>query len=144
MSRCRTAPSPTTHASVRWCPRCSILRSVAPGSSSCLTWGVLRNLLEKVDALLVGGAMANTFFKARGWPTGAGLVEDTALDEANAVAEKAGDKLVLPIDLVCARRMEAGQPLRIMAADAVEPGWMALDIGNQSVAVFSDRLRGAG
>ncbi|TMB47542.1 MAG: phosphoglycerate kinase [Chloroflexi bacterium] len=118
--------------------------AVVGGAKVSTKVGVLRNLLEKVDALLVGGAMANTFFKARGWPTGAGLVEDTALDEANAVAEKAGDKLVLPIDLVCARRMEAGQPLRIMAADAVEPGWMALDIGNQSVAVFSDRLRGAG
>jgi phosphoglycerate kinase len=118
--------------------------AVVGGAKVSTKVGVLRNLLEKVDALLVGGAMANTFFKARGWPTGAGLVEDTALDEANAVAEKAGDKLVLPVDLVCARRMEAGQPLRIMAADAVEPGWMALDIGNQSVAVFSDRLRGAG
>jgi phosphoglycerate kinase len=88
--------------------------------------------------------MANTFFKARGWPTGAGLVEDTALDEARKVEAAGGDKLVLPVDLVCARRMEAGQPLRVLPADKVEPGWMALDIGPQSVRLFAEKLRGAG
>jgi phosphoglycerate kinase len=106
--------------------------------------GVLRHLLEKVDSLLIGGAMANTFFKARGWPTGKGLVEDTALDEANAVAKAAGNKLVLPVDVVCARKMEAGEALRIFEADAVEPDWMALDIGPKSVALFSERMRNVG
>lgn len=106
--------------------------------------GVLRNLLAKVDALLIGGAMANTFFKARGWQTGAGLVEDTALDEARKVEKEAKEKLVLPVDLVCARKMEGGQPLRIMEAENVEPGWMALDIGPRTIALFKERLRGAG
>jgi len=106
--------------------------------------GVLRSLLKKVDALLIGGAMANTFFKARGWPTGSGLVEDSALEEARAVAGEAGEKLVLPVDLVCARKMQAGEPLRIFEADKVEPGWMALDIGPRSVAVFGEKVRGAG
>ena len=105
---------------------------------------MLRNLLKKVDSLLIGGAMANTFFKARGWPTGSGLVEDTALKEANAVAADAGDKLILPVDLVCARKMEAGEALRIMEADKVEPGWMALDIGPRSVSLFNQKIRGAG
>jgi len=105
---------------------------------------VLRNLLKKVDSLLIGGAMANTFFKARGWPTGSGLVEDTALEEAKAVAAEAGDKLILPVDVVCARKMEAGEPLRIMDAEKVEPGWMALDIGPRSIALFNEKLRGAG
>jgi phosphoglycerate kinase len=118
--------------------------AVVGGAKVSTKVGVLQNLLEKVDALIVGGAMANTFFKARGWPTGAGLVEDTALEEAREVAAGAGDKLLLPVDLVCARRMEAGQPLRIVDADAVEPGWMALDIGPKSVALFSRRLHGAG
>src|SRR2546428_6794427 len=76
--------------------------------------GVLRNLLLKVDSLLIGGAMANTFFKARGWPTGSGLVEDTALKEAKEVAAEAGGKLVLPVDVVCARKVEAGGGLRRM------------------------------
>ncbi|TME22869.1 MAG: phosphoglycerate kinase [Chloroflexi bacterium] len=106
--------------------------------------GVLRNLLLKVDSLLIGGAMANTFFKARGWPTGSGLVEDTALKEAKEVAAEAGDKLVLPVDVVCARKMEAGEALRILDADKVEPGWMALDIGPRSVSLFNQKVRGAG
>jgi phosphoglycerate kinase len=118
--------------------------AVVGGAKVSTKVGVLRNLLNKVDALLIGGAMANTFFKARGFPTGSGLVEDSALAEAKEVAEKGGRKLLLPVDLVCARRMEAGQPLRIMDADSVEAGWMALDIGPRSVALFAQRLRGAG
>ena len=118
--------------------------AVVGGAKVSTKVGVLRNLLKKVDALIIGGAMANTFFKAQGYPTGSGLVEDSALAEAKEVAEQAGGKLLLPVDLVCARRMEAGQPLRIMEADKVEPGWMALDIGPKSVALFTQRLRGAG
>jgi len=118
--------------------------AVVGGAKVSTKVGVLRSLLEKVDALLIGGAMANTFFKARGWPTGSGLVEDSALKEARDVAEQAGNKLVLPVDLVCARKMQAGEPLRILEADKVEPEWMALDIGPRSVALFSDKLRGAG
>ena len=118
--------------------------AVVGGAKVSTKVGVLRSLLRKVDALLIGGAMANTFFKARGWPTGSGLVEDSALGEASEVAEEAGDKLVLPVDLVCARKMEAGQPLRILDADKVEPGWMALDLGPRSIALFRDRVRGAG
>jgi phosphoglycerate kinase len=118
--------------------------AVVGGAKVSTKVGVLRNLLGKVDALVLGGAMANTFFKARGYPTGASLVEDTAVETAKKVAEQAGRKLLLPVDLVCARRMEAGQPLRIMDASAVEAGWMALDIGPKSVALFAQRLRGAG
>ena len=118
--------------------------AVVGGAKVSTKVGVLKNLLKKVDALIIGGAMANTFFRARGYPTGSGLVEDTALDAAKEVTDAAGRKLLLPVDLVCARRMEAGQPLRIMNADAVEAGWMALDIGPRSVALFSTRLHGAG
>src|SRR2546428_6831259 len=84
--------------------------------------GVLRNLLLKVDSLLIGGAMANTFFKARGWPTGSGLVEDTALKEAKEVAAEAGGKLRLPVDRVCAREMEAGEGLRPPEPGQGRPG----------------------
>ena len=118
--------------------------AVVGGAKVSTKVGVLLNLLKKVDALLIGGAMANTFFKAKGWPTGAGLVEDTALDEARRVEGAGGDKLVLPVDLVCARKVEAGQPLRIFPADGVEPGWMALDIGPQSVRDFASKLQDAG
>jgi phosphoglycerate kinase len=118
--------------------------AVVGGAKVSTKVGVLRSLLEKVDALLIGGAMANTFFKSRGWPTGSGLVEDSALEEAADVAAAAGEKLVLPVDLVCARKMEAGQALRILEADKVEPGCMALDIGPRSVSLFKQKLRGAG
>jgi phosphoglycerate kinase len=118
--------------------------AVIGGAKVSTKVGVLRSLLDKVDALLLGGAMANTFFKAHGWPTGAGLVEDTALDVAREVEELGGEKLVLPVDLVCARKMEAGQALRIFMANAVEASWMGLDIGPKTMAVFSQRLHGAG
>jgi 3-phosphoglycerate kinase len=117
---------------------------VVGGAKVSTKVGVLRNLLQKVDSLLIGGAMANTFFKARGWPTGKGLVEETALDEAKQVASEAGDKLVLPVDVVCARKMEAGEALRIFEADKVEDGWMALDVGPRSINLFKQKLRGAG
>ena len=84
--------------------------------------------------------MANTFFKAQGYPTGSGLVEDSALDDAKKVEAKGGKKLVLPVDLVCAKKMEAGQKLENVAANAVESGWMALDIGPKSIAEFSKHI----
>jgi phosphoglycerate kinase len=116
------------------------LVAVVGGAKVSTKVGVLQHLLQKVDALLIGGAMANTFFKAQGYPTGAGLVEDSALDDARNVEKKGGKKLVLPVDLVCAKRMEAGQPVKVVHADAVESGWMALDIGPQSVAEFGRHI----
>jgi phosphoglycerate kinase len=120
------------------------LVAVVGGAKISTKAGVLRHLLPKVDALLVGGAMANTFFKARGLEVGASLVEDSALDEARAVEKLAASKLLLPVDAVCARKPEAGQETRVMAVDAVEPGWMVLDIGPDSIKIFTEQLAGAG
>ena len=119
------------------------LVAVVGGAKVSTKVGVLTHLLEKVDALLIGGAMANTFFRAQGYPTGDGLVEESALKDAIEVEKKGGKKIVLPVDLVCARRMEAGQELKTVAANAVEPGWMALDIGPQSVAEFGKHIASA-
>jgi phosphoglycerate kinase len=119
------------------------LVAVVGGAKVSTKVGVLRHLLQKVDALLIGGAMANTFFRAQGYPTGDGMVEESALEDAIKVKKKGGKKLVLPVDLVCARRMEAGQSQRIMAAKEVEPGWMALDIGPKSVAKFGKHIASA-
>jgi phosphoglycerate kinase len=119
------------------------LVAVVGGAKVSTKVGVLTHLLEKVDALLVGGAMANTFFRAKGYPTGAGLVEESALKAASEVEKKGGEKLALPVDLVCARKMEAGQKVKTAAADAVEPGWMALDIGPESVAEFGKHISSA-
>jgi phosphoglycerate kinase len=116
------------------------LVAVVGGAKVSSKVGVLRHLLQKVDALLIGGAMANTFFKAQGYPTGSGLVEDSALEDATKVKTKGGNKLVLPVDLLCTRRMEAGQPMKIVPEKAVEPGWMAVDIGPKSVAEFGKHI----
>jgi phosphoglycerate kinase len=119
------------------------LVAVVGGAKVSTKVGVLTHLLEKVDALLIGGAMANTFFRAQGYPTGAGLVEESALKDAMEVEKKGGKKLVLPKDLVCARRMDAGQEVKTVRANAVEPGWMALDIGPESVALFAKHIASA-
>ena len=120
------------------------LAAVVGGAKVSTKAGVLRHLLPRVDALLIGGAMANTFFKARGLEVGASLVEDGALEEAGRVEAEAGSKLLLPVDAVCARKAEPGQETRVMAVDAVEPGWRILDIGPDTVKIFGEQLAGAG
>jgi phosphoglycerate kinase len=120
------------------------LVAIVGGAKVSTKAGVLRFLLPKVDVLLVGGAMANTFFKAGGAEVGASLVEDGALDTAREVRREGGDKLVLPVDAVCARAMEAGQETVVRPVDAVEPGWMMLDVGPATVGSFREHLRGAG
>jgi phosphoglycerate kinase len=120
------------------------LVAIVGGAKVSSKAGVLRSLLPKVDALLIGGAMANTFFKARGLEVGASFVEDDALDTAREVDREGGDELELPVDAVCARAMEAGQATVVRPVDAVEPGWMMLDAGPGTVERFGERLRGAG
>ena len=120
------------------------LVAIVGGAKVSTKAGVLRHLLPRVDALLIGGAMANTFLRGEGKEVGASLVEEELTEEAREVAEMAGDKLTLPVDAVCARSMEPGVETRVFSVDAVEPGWMMLDIGPATVRLFSDRLRGAG
>jgi phosphoglycerate kinase len=120
------------------------LVAIVGGAKVSTKAGVLRFMLPKVDALLLGGAMANTFFKAQGREVGASFVEDEALDTAREVEREGDGKLVLPVDAVCARAMEPGQETAIRPVDAVEPGWMILDVGPDTVGRFGDSLRGAG
>jgi phosphoglycerate kinase len=120
------------------------LVAIVGGAKVSTKAGVLRHLLPKVDRLLIGGAMANTFFKASGHDVGDSFVEDSALEEARAIEEMAGDKLVLPVDAVCGRAMEAGTETRLAPIDKVGPGWMILDIGPQSAQLFADQVKGAG
>src|SRR5690606_27980950 len=88
-------------------------------------------------------AMANTFFKAMGHTTGASLVEDDRLEMASALLARAGDKLVLPSDVVVAERMEAGAETRTVPIDSIPNGWMALDVGPASVEAFREILAAA-
>jgi phosphoglycerate kinase len=120
------------------------LVAIVGGAKVSTKAGVLRNLLSRVDSLLIGGAMANTFFKARGLEVGSSHVEDEALEEARRVEAEAGGKLQLPVDAVVAPRMEAGVETRVVAVEAVEPGWMMLDIGPATQANFAAAVGGAG
>ncbi len=105
---------------------------------------VIDALLGKVDKLLVGGGMANTFFAAQGRDMADSLVESDALDLARRILAGAGDKLVLPVDQVIADafRDDAGQRL-ISATDDVPAGWQSLDIGPATVAAYAQALDGA-
>ena len=106
--------------------------------------GVIDNLLTKADSLLIGGGMANTFFAAKGYEMGDSLVEQDALDQAKTLMDKAGDKLVLPVDLVVADAFSVDAEKKVVSADGVEPGWRALDIGPETVSQFTKACAKAG
>jgi phosphoglycerate kinase len=105
--------------------------------------GVIRNLLTKVDKLLIGGGMANTFLKAQGLQVGDSLVEDDSLDTAHALLQSAGDKLLLPVDVVIGDRFDPQAEARTVRVDAVPEGWRILDIGPETVQRYTQALRGA-
>ena len=98
--------------------------------------GVIENLLGKADSILIGGGMANTFFKAQGMEMGDSLVEDEVLDTAQSLMDEAGDKLVLPVDAAVADAFDNEANKKVVAVDAVEPGWRILDIGPETITEF--------
>ncbi|KAB8141900.1 phosphoglycerate kinase [Chloroflexia bacterium SDU3-3] len=105
---------------------------------------VINNLIKVVDYLLIGGGMANTFFLAQGKNLGASLVERDAVETAKGiVAGEYASKLLLPVDLVVADKMEQGAEIKVVAPDAIPDGWRALDIGPESVKLFGEKVRGA-
>ncbi len=105
--------------------------------------GVVENLLGRVDALLVGGGMANTFLRAQGYPVGDSLVEDEKLNVARDLLARAGDKLILPVDAVVADDFRADARRQVVPVEAVPDGWRIMDIGPRTVGLFKDRLAGA-
>ncbi|GEA14761.1 MAG: phosphoglycerate kinase [Moorella sp. (in: firmicutes)] len=107
---------------------------------------VIRNLLTKVDTLIIGGGMANTFLRAKGYAMGRSLVEEDQVplaQELMATAEQQGVKMLLPRDLVVAQEFKADAPHQVVAASAVPDGWMALDIGPETAQDFANALTGA-
>ncbi|HBA92946.1 MAG: phosphoglycerate kinase [Chloroflexi bacterium GWB2_54_36] len=106
--------------------------------------GVIRNLLQKADAILVGGGMANTFFKAEGYPVADSLVEDEVLDTARELLADGKTKLRLPVDMVIADKFDAEAAARTMPAGPVPVGWRILDIGPDTVKAYAKTLKGAG
>ena len=102
--------------------------------------GVIENLLTRVDALLIGGGMANTFLKAQGYEVGQSLVEDESLGVAKELLERAGEKLALPVDAVVADRFAADAASKAVPVDEVPPDWRILDIGPRTVELFKEKL----
>ena len=102
--------------------------------------GVIESLLRTADSLLVGGAMCFTFFKARGYEVGDSLVEDDYLEEAKRLMDEAGERLVLPVDVVVAEEMEEGTEAGTVAVDSIPSGKMGLDIGPETVVLFEERI----
>jgi 3-phosphoglycerate kinase len=105
--------------------------------------GVIESLLENADSLLIGGAMGFTFFEGLGYEIGDSLVEDDYRNEAKRLMEEAGDRLVLPVDVVVAGAMEEGAESETVAVDAIPSDKMGLDIGPQTVALFEGYISGA-
>jgi len=105
--------------------------------------GVIENLLEKVDALIIGGGMANTFLKAQGFKVGKSLLEEEKVELAKQLIEKAkakGVELELPIDVVVAKAFEANAPHRTVSVSEIQEDEMALDIGSASAERFASRI----
>ena len=107
--------------------------------------GVIENLLEKVDCILIGGAMAYTFFKAQGQNIGKSLCEDDFLDKATELVEQAKDmgcEMVLPVDTVIAKEFKAGAENEVVSGN-IESEWQGMDIGPESRKLFAEKLAGA-
>ena len=101
---------------------------------------VIQNMLKLADKILIGGGMANTFFKAQGLEMGDSLVEDDVLDVAKELLATGGEKLVLPVDAVVADAFDNDAHSKVVAVDAVEPGWRILDIGPKTVTQYKEIL----
>jgi phosphoglycerate kinase len=104
---------------------------------------VITNLLTKVNSLIIGGAMAYTFYRAKGIPTGKSLVEEDKIDLAKDIlgkAQAAGVKLLLPVDNVIADKFDAAAAVKTVG-EKIDDGWMALDIGPESAKIFAAEVR---
>jgi len=99
--------------------------------------GVINNLITKADLVLIGGGMANTFFKAQGYPIGESLVEDEVLDVARDLIKKGSAKLRLPVDMVIADRFDNAAEMKTIVVGPVPEGWRILDIGPETIQNYS-------
>ena len=105
---------------------------------------VINHLLPKVDRLLIGGAMANTFFKAMGLQTGTSLVEDDRLEMAKGLVDGSGDRLTLPVDCIVTDRLEEGAAGEAVSREAIPADRLVADIGPRTIEAFRGELAGAG
>ena len=104
---------------------------------------VLMNLADKVDSIIIGGGMVYTFYRAKGLPIGSSLVEEDRIEMARetlARFEEKGIKCLLPVDHVVADKFSADANIKTVGEDGIEDGWMALDIGPESIKLFADEV----
>ncbi|MGD8243731.1 MAG: phosphoglycerate kinase [Anaerolineae bacterium] len=104
---------------------------------------VIESLLGRCDRLLIGGGMANTFFKAMGYEVGDSLVEEDAVSTAKSLLDQRGGKLVLPVDVVIGDAFDNDAQTTVVAPNEVPSGWLILDIGPKTVSTFESALQGA-
>ena len=105
--------------------------------------GVIESLLNTADTLLVGGAMCFTFFKAQGYEVGNSLVEEEYIEEAKRLIDEAGERLVLPVDVVVAEEIEEDAPSQTVKAEEIPAEMMGLDIGPETVEKFREHIKNA-
>ena len=109
--------------------------------------GVITNLMEKVDTLIVGGGMAYTFFAAKGYSVGTSICEEDKIDlakEMMAKAEEKGVKFLIPVDNRLGKEYKEDTETMLVDSDDIPDGWMGLDIGPKTEALFADAIKGAG
>jgi 3-phosphoglycerate kinase len=108
--------------------------------------GVIENLMDKVDSLIIGGGMAFTFLKAQGYGIGGSICEDEKLDLAKSLLKKAeekGIKLLLPVENVVATEFKNDTERKVVASSEIPDGWSGMDIGPKSIEIFSEEIRKA-
>jgi len=105
--------------------------------------GVIRNLLAKADVILIGGGMANTFFKAEGYPIGDSLVEDDALSSAREFLNTGKTQIRLPVDVIIADKFSEDAAWELMPSGPIPVGWRILDIGPETVSAYAKVINGA-
>jgi phosphoglycerate kinase len=122
------------------------LVAIVGGAKVSSKLGALRNMIDRVDKMIIGGAMANTFLKAQGYEVGTSRVEDDLLDTANELVAKAknqGVKLYLPVDCIVAERFDPKAETKRTTTQEVPKNWMILDIGPASTLLFGEALEDA-
>ncbi len=109
--------------------------------------GVINNLIEKCDTIIIGGGMAYTFFKAMGYEIGTSICEDDRIEDAKVMMEKAkakGVNFLLPIDNVLGKEYDKDTEHKLVDSNAMPEGWMGLDIGPKTTEIFANAIKGAG
>lgn len=107
---------------------------------------VIENLIDKVDTLIIGGGMAYTFFKAKGYNIGTSICEDDKVELAKSLLEKAqnkGVKLLLPVDNVVGLEFKNDTEFKVVASDSIPDGWMGLDIGPKTIEAYAAEIKNA-